>query len=89
MLNLTAVFCTVADFCQKFMPEFEEKLLSSLTRKRNNLTGCLRRKLCQYVFINLGIGILKAIYIRYVKKLLINIFQSWLTMIVLLKCSSL
>ncbi|MFT7421979.1 MAG: hypothetical protein ACI8UC_000035, partial [Psychromonas sp.] len=34
MHNLVSVFCHVDDFCDKFIPVFEQKLITDGTRKR-------------------------------------------------------
>lgn len=69
MLNLTEIFCTVDDFCQKFMPEFERKLLCSSTRKRNKPCRMSASEIMTIVicFHQSNYRDFKSYYTRYVK----------------------
>lgn len=76
MMNLTALFCNIDDFCDNFMPEFNKKLIESNEKKRNRSTQLSTSEMMTIVilFHQMGYRNFKIFYTGYVSVHLKNAF---------------
>ena len=78
-MEIVALFCDIDDFCQQFVPPWQQRLLASGDRQR--LRGS---RLCESEVMTIGISFhqsgyrtFKDYFLRYVTPHLRGLFRSW------------